>query len=169
VNNQICITAVFTQCQIVMSGQTLPIFLLPDSVYWPLISVNAHIELWIGNELCFPAATPMFLPSTSAIHSSRKAATGCMFAARFAGRALAARPTTTIPAIAAIKVTGSLGFSPYNIEAAAFPAAIVIPVPTAKPMASKIAASRKTIRTMWLRLAPSAMRTPISFLRWITT
>jgi hypothetical protein len=42
-------------------------------------------------------------------HSSRNAAMGCSFAARCAGKKLAARPTATIPATAAVNVSGCAG------------------------------------------------------------
>ena len=53
-----------------------------------------------------------------------------------------------------------------QLELAALPAAIASAAPIAIPTPSSVAASRSTMPTMLLRVAPMAMRTPISWMRW---
>jgi hypothetical protein len=101
-------------------------------------------------------------------HSDRSACIGSTDAARLAGTRAAPAATTIIAARDRAKLAGSNGDIRYNIDVSCFAAKYVKGIPAAIPAKSTQRLSRSTMATTCMRLAPRAMRTPISVVRRLT-
>ena len=82
-----------------------------------------------------------------------------------AGTQLANNATTPSTIATAAKVTGSVGRTPYNILLISLESSRAPTKPAAVPASACIIPCRTTIRSTAARLAPSAMRMPISRVR----
>jgi len=85
--------------------------------------------------------------------------------ARRAGSQLAATATASNPSITIAKIAGSLGDWSNNSGLTHLPAASAITAPIATPMPPELTLLGTTRRARSLPCAPSATRTPISWLR----
>ena len=101
-------------------------------------------------------------------HSVRNACIGSIDAARLAGTSAAHAATSVIAAMDKAKLAGSNGDIWYNIDVSCFAAKYVRGIPAAIPASSTQRLSRSTMDSTCMRLAPSAMRTPISVVRRLT-
>lgn len=101
-------------------------------------------------------------------YSARRALTGSMRSARRAGIQAAARAVTARTSAAAAKIGGFTACVSNNTPAIARAATTAPHAPIAIPTATGHADARMTSPTTCQCLAPSAMRTPISRVRWTT-
>ena len=89
-------------------------------------------------------------------------------AARHAGSADASNAASPNANVADASNTGSQGLTLNNCCVISLPAPIAAGMPIAKPMATWEKAPLNTMRNTLTRSAPSAMRTPISPVRYST-
>src|SRR5262245_5356388 len=107
-------------------------------------------------------------PPTIARYSCRNATSGSMLAARRSGSHAASRAVSASTPAAIAKTVGSVGVSPKSYERAR-PVVIAAPAdPRAIPQVTIRATSRSTSAITDPRPAPSAMHSPISFVRRAT-
>src|SRR6185295_11560005 len=105
---------------------------------------------------------------TLAAHAACSARVGSTLAARRAGKTLASSAVATSTRMTAARVSGSVGPTPTRLAASTRVAAAEAPRPRRTPAATGRMARQRTSFSTSRRVAPSAMRTPISAVRWVT-
>ena len=101
----------------------------------------------------------------SSTYSARKAITGLIDAARRAGRMLATKAQIARARIDPLNTTGSQLLTRYSRDAISRAHPIEAGIPISSPIRICRKAPRKTTKITLFRLAPMAMRTPISLVR----
>src|SRR5688500_15925542 len=128
-----------------------------------IVNVGRHVRVRSGALI-----TRFDGPTRTSRYSFRNATLGSTPAARSAGATLASPATSSSTTMTAPKTTGSRGDVSYSSASMREPASSASARPIMTPATETPSPSRMKSVTMSGRVAPSAMRTPISGTRWLT-
>ena len=120
------------------------------------VTGKARVRDEDSSENCYP------------FYSPRSASIGSTLAARRAGSTAASKATAASIAVVVPRTSGLHASTPKSSAVIRWPAAMAAGRPMSSPRPTCRKAPRSTISCTWARLAPSAMRMPISLVRCAT-